>query len=60
MTDIDSALTVVGGDLEVDGAIVAASDLQIMGDLQIGSPNYKMVFLEDVQLIYREVEGKYR
>jgi hypothetical protein len=43
MIDIDSTLTVVGGDLEVAGS------------LQIGPPNYKLVFLNDVSLVTEHV-----
>jgi hypothetical protein len=50
MIDIDSTLTVVGGDLEVAGNIFTASDLEISHGLQIGSPNYKLVFLSGVNL----------
>jgi hypothetical protein len=49
MTDIDSALSVsgnleVGENLEVDGDILTRSGLQI------GSPNYKLVYLNGVNL----------
>lgn len=44
MTDIDIALS-VSGNLEVGGNIFTASGLQI------GSPNYRMVFLNDVDLV---------
>ena len=44
MTDIDIALS-VSGNLEVDGDILTTSGLQI------GSPNYRMVFLNDVDLV---------
>jgi hypothetical protein len=55
-TDIDSALSVsgnleVGGELEVDGDILTTSGLQI------GSPNYKLVFLNDVDLVTEQFGG---
>lgn len=45
-TDIDSALS-VSGNLEVDGDI----SISTPSGLQIGSPNYKLVFLKDVDLV---------
>lgn len=44
MTDIDSALS-VSGNLEVGG------DISTLSGLQIGSPNYKLVFLKNVDLV---------
>lgn len=47
-TDIDSALS-VSGDLGVRG------DISTLSGLQIGSPNYKLVFLNNVNLVTEHV-----
>jgi hypothetical protein len=50
MTDIDSALS-VSGNLEVGRNLEVDGDISTPLGLQIGPPNYKLVFLEDVNLV---------
>jgi hypothetical protein len=50
MTDIDSALS-VSGNLEVDGELEVDGNISTLSGLQIGSPNYKLVFLENTNLV---------
>jgi hypothetical protein len=63
MTDIDSALS-VSGNLEVGGGLQIGNYLTISNtgnilanSLQINNPNYKLVFLNGVNLVTKHVSG---